>query len=273
MSRRLTLRSRITIAYAALGFVLSVLFAMASIYLTEDYETIVVNEILLGQAEDYAERLREQPDLPLPRTHRLSGYLRRPDGSGFVPADVAALVPGIHEIEDASEPGRHAGVFDTEAGRLTFVINLNAIEALERYLVGFMLAVIVLGTAAGGWLGALLAGRTIQPVIQLAAAVDALPARPELTRLAILVGEDELGRLAAAIDAYQARLADADAGQCGDGAFDLLARRLRGRCSGRAAGLGEGAILGLAQIEQVHLAAPRAHQVSRRVDADAFEEL
>ena len=211
MSSGLTLRRRIALAYSALGLVLSLLFALASIYLTEDYEEIIVTEILLGQAQDYAERLLEQPDLTLSRTHRLSGYLRRHDGSGFVPPDLADLAPGIHEVEDAADPGKHAGVFDIDAGRLTFVINLNSIEALERYLLGFMLAVVVLGTAASGWVGWLLAGRTIHPVRRLAAAVDALPSRPQPAQLADLVGDDELGRLARAIDAYQSRLVDADA--------------------------------------------------------------
>ncbi|TDR45678.1 signal transduction histidine kinase [Tahibacter aquaticus] len=213
MARRLTLRQRIALAYSALGLILSLLFALASTYLTEDYEEIVVNEILLGQAQDYAERLRQQPDLPLPVTHRLSGYLRRHDGSGFVPPDVADLPPGIHEVDDASDPGKHAGVFDIDAGRLTFVINLNSIEALEDYLLWFMLAVVALGTAASGWVGWLLAGRTIEPVRRLSAAVDALPSRPQPTQLAGLVGEDELGRLAKAIDAYQTRLVDADAAE------------------------------------------------------------
>lgn len=213
MYRKLTLRQRITLAYAVLGLVLSLLFALASIYLTEDYEEIVVTEILLGQAQDYAERLQQQPDLALPRTHRLSGYLRRADGSGFVPADVADLPPGIHDVDDATDPGKHAGVFDTQAGRLTFVINLNSIEALEDYLLWFMLAVVVLGTAASGWIGWLLAGKTILPVRRLAQAVDSLPARPQATDLARLVGEDELGRLAMAIDAYQRRLLDTDAAE------------------------------------------------------------
>lgn len=213
MGGRLTLRRRIALAYSALGFVLSLLFALASFYLTEDYEKIVVTEILLGQAQDTAERLREHPDFPLPRTTRLSGYLRRHDGSGFVPPDLANLPPGIHDVQDATDPGRHAGVFDIDAGRLIFVVSLGSIESLERYLLWFMLAVIVFGTAAGGWVGWLFAGRTIHPVRRLAAAVDTLPSRPQATQLAQLVGDDELGRLARAIDAYQSRLVDADAAE------------------------------------------------------------
>lgn len=72
---------------------------------------------------------------------------------------------------------------------------------------------IVLGTAVSGWIGWLLAGKTILPVRRLAQAVDELPPRPQATNLASLVGEDELGRLATAIDAYQRRLLDTDAAE------------------------------------------------------------
>ena len=213
MTRRLSLRRRVGVAYTLLGFALSVLFAAATIFLTEAYEDILVTEILQGQAQDYAERLAHDAAAPLPRTRRLSGYLRRPDGSGEVPADLFDLPPGVHEAEDENTDGRHVGVFDTPQGRLFFVIDLGQIEALERYLNGFLVAVVLLGTAAGGWVGWLLAGNTIEPVRKLAQAVDALPTRPQITSLAHAATDDELGRLAAAIDAYQARLVDADASE------------------------------------------------------------
>jgi signal transduction histidine kinase len=70
---------------------------------------------------------------------------------------------------------------------------------------------VVLGTLLAGWLGWLLAGRAIAPVGQLAASVDALGTRPQPTALRDATSSDELGHLAAAIDAYQARLVEADA--------------------------------------------------------------
>ena len=105
-------------------------------------------------------------------------------------------------------------MFDIDAGRLTFVVSLGSIESLERYLLWFMLAVVVFGTAAGGWVGWLLAGRTIHPVRRLAAAVDALPSRPQATQLAQLVGDDELGRVARAIERLSVNgIVDADAAE------------------------------------------------------------
>lgn len=210
MVARWPLRRRVALACALLGLVLSLAFAAATWYLAEDYEEILVTEILQAQAHDYAERLRADPTLALPRTPRFSAYLQRADGSSDLPPELAALPPGVHEID---EQGRHASIVDTAAGRLAFVIDISAIEALEDHLLVFMIVVVVCGTAFGGWAGGVLAGRTISPVRKLADAVDALPVRAAPTTLARLVGSDELGRLARAIDAYQTRLVEAAAAE------------------------------------------------------------
>jgi len=181
------------------------------VYVAEDYEAVLVSEILRGQAEDYGLRLARSPAAVLPRTHRLSGYLRDGRGHDDIPVEYAGLAPGLHEPSREGMDGIHVGVFDTAAGRLVFVIDLRDIEELEQHLAWFLAAMIVLGTALAGWLGWLLSAGTIAPVAELAKAVDALPTEPRPTRLAGSVGHDELGRLASAIDAYQARLVEADA--------------------------------------------------------------
>ena len=44
----LPLRRRVALALTALGFLLSTLFAAATIAVTEDYEYVIANEILRG---------------------------------------------------------------------------------------------------------------------------------------------------------------------------------------------------------------------------------
>jgi hypothetical protein len=210
-ARPASLRRRATIASTVLGAILCLLFAGATLWLVEDYELIMVEELLRGQAEDYSARLALDPTATLPRTHRLSGYLQRPGQRSEVPPPYASLPPGIHESEHEDEDGIHVGVFDVDAGRLVFIADLRDIERLERHLEHFLAAVLVLGTALAGWLGWLLSGRALAPVVALAAAVDALPERPEPTRLAADLGNDELGQLATAIDGYQKRLVESDA--------------------------------------------------------------
>jgi signal transduction histidine kinase len=203
-SRPVPLRRRVALAFVALGFVLSLAFAIAVVAVTEDYEHVLAAEILRGQAEDYSLRLANGLPAELPRTHRLSGYLGRD-----VPATYAAYPPGVSEGPE--DDGVHVGVFDTSAGHMTFVIDLRDIEELEEHLNLFLAAMVVLGTALAGWFGWMLAGTALAPVGRLAASVDALPTQPAATALRDATSGDELGRLAGAIDAYQARLVAADA--------------------------------------------------------------
>ncbi len=209
MSKPLPLRTRVTLLYTLMGLVLSVLFASAVVFISEEYERVLVEAILSSQVQDYADRLERQPDLDLPRTNRLSAYLRRPDGSGEVPAGLAVQPPGIRELH-GSQDGVHLAVVDTAAGRLFFTIDLHHVEALERYLAFILLAVIMLGTLVSAWLGWLMSSGVVRPVRRLADAVTGLSTRPVATHLGRGMPADELGRLGAAIDEYQARLVSAE---------------------------------------------------------------
>jgi hypothetical protein len=205
------LRWRVAAATTTLGALLSVLFAVATFYIVEEYEQQLVTELLDSQAQDYSRALAANPDAALPRGRRFSAWLRRSDGTGDVPADLAAVEPGIHEELAGQPEGRSVGVIDIAQGRLYFTIDVTDIETLEGYLSGALVALIVAGTAVSAWLGWWLAGLSLKPVTRLAGDVDALPAKPQATTLAAGLAQDEVGILAAAIDRFQARLVDADA--------------------------------------------------------------
>jgi signal transduction histidine kinase len=200
-----SLRRRVTLACAALGLVMTLLFAAAVIAITEDYEHVIASEVLRGQAEDYSLRIANGLPVQLPRTQRLSGYLAQP------PPNLARFGPGVHE--DEAHEGIHVGVFDTAAGRMWFSIDLGDIEQLEVHLRILLAAMVVVGVAIAAWLGWVFAGQALAPVRTLSKAVDALPVAPTPTHLRESAPDDELGHLAHAIDNYQARLVEADAQQ------------------------------------------------------------
>ncbi|KFL37921.1 sensor histidine kinase [Arenimonas donghaensis] len=208
MNARASLRWRVALAYAAMGFLMSLGFAVATLFIAEDYEHILIGAILQSQGEHYQERLQTHPGLSLPVSQGFSAY-READA----PEAFRALAPGIHEPRVSGRDGVHVGVFGQPGHRLVFVVDLGAIEALERYLVQIMLAVVLLGSLASGWLGWLMAGRAVSPVRRLAHVVETLPVRPVATRLASEFSRDEVGRLAAAIDGYQARLSEAESAE------------------------------------------------------------
>ena len=199
------LRRRVALASTLIGFLLSLVFSLAVVEVTEAYENALAAEILQGQADDYSLRLANQLVMELPKTRRLRGYV---DGATDTPPAYKGLPLGMHE--NARDDGSHIGVFDTSAGRLVFVIDLSDIEPLEVHLDWFLAGMVMLGTALAGWLGWWFAGLSLRPVRTLVGEVDALPVQPQRTQLATHTSPDELGRLASDIDAYQARLVDAD---------------------------------------------------------------
>lgn len=201
----LSLRRRFALLAVLLGLLLGGLAAVALLAAAEDNEYVLANEILRGQAEDYGLRLANGLPAQLPRTQRLRGY--RIDDPAL-PRSYATFPPGVRE--DPRNEDIHVGVFDTSAGRLVFTIDLGDIEAMERHLRLLVVAMLVFAAVLSGWLGWLLAGIALRPVRALAEGVEALPVAPQATRLAANVSDDDLGRLAQAIDGYQARLVDAD---------------------------------------------------------------
>lgn len=207
---RLSLRWRVSLAYAAIGLLMSLGFAAATTYIAEDYEHILIRAILLAQADNYRQILDEHPANPLPRSPGFSVYAR-----AQAPVALAQLPSGIHEIDLQGRDGVHVGVSDNGPGGLIFVIDLGEIEALEVYLAELMVAIVAIGTLISGWLGWLLSGRAVQPVRQLASVVESLPVAPVRTHLAAQFGRDEVGRLAQAIDDYQVRLSAAEATEQG----------------------------------------------------------
>ncbi len=203
--KAMPLRHRVALAFTLLGFLLSLVFSIAVVVTTEKYEHVLAAEILQGQAEDYSLRLSNKLTAELPRTHRLSGYLA---DDADTPPEYRTLPLGIHE--DSGSDGSHVGVFDTSAGRLVFVIDLSDIEDLEVLLNVLLAGLVLLGTTLAGGLGWWFAGVALRPVQRLVDEVDALQVQPRRSALTAHTSHDELGRLAASIDAYQSRLVDAD---------------------------------------------------------------
>ncbi len=213
MHRAVPLRVRVTLLYMLLGLVLSLLFAGAMDWFGEDYERALLESTLKGRADELATGIGLDPDTVLPRSREFSAYLRRADGSGEVPPELAAMGVGVEEVERGEEDEVHVGVFDTRVGRIYLRLDPHEIEAVEFHLERNLVIVIIAGTLLSSWLGWLLAGAVVRPVRRLADAVQELPSQPVQTRLAMSMPADELGRLARAFDDYQARLIAAEAAE------------------------------------------------------------
>jgi len=205
---RLSLRSRVTLAFGIMGLVLSIGFAALTTFVADDYEDILVDALMDGQADTYLKAVTQNPEMALPRSPEFSVYRQ-----AEAPLVFRGLDPGSHEMDLPGHEGVHVGVYAGRGQRLVFVIDAGRIETLESYIERVSLIVVFLGAILSAWFGWLLAAKTISPVIRLAKAVESLPLTPVATNLAAGHGRDEIGRLAGAVDAYQQRLVDADANE------------------------------------------------------------
>ena len=207
MSRRRSLRRRLTLAFASLGAALSLLFAAGIWLAAHDVSQRLIDQTLRDELDDYTtRRMRNSHSLP-PDTAGLRGYLIPAGGSGGdLPAALRSLAEGQHEIELNGLPYR-VGVADRNGERYVFLFSEEHQRAREQRFLGYLAAgaliITLLASVGGRWL----AGRVIAPVVELAAAVrDAQPDDPP--RLAARhQADDEIAELARAFDHYHARLA------------------------------------------------------------------
>jgi signal transduction histidine kinase len=206
MKHQLPLRKRVALAYGLVGVVLSLCFGVATGFIVADYEVFMLEAMLEGQSRHFIEELARDPDAELPRSPAFSVYRE-----AEAPEGLRNLPEGVFDLEDQKD--MHAAAYGPPGQRVVLMIDIGRVERLEEYLLQLFLLILVGGVAVSAWLGWVLSGRTVAPVLRLADAVDALPVTPVTTRLADTVSRDEIGRLAGAIDRYQSRLADADASE------------------------------------------------------------
>lgn len=207
MRRRHSLRIRVSIAFAVLGAVLSLLFALGIWVAAHDVSQRLMDETLSAEMADYKARRARNPESLPPATASLRGYLVRPGtAAAGLPAPIAALPPGRHELLLDGIPLRVA--VEEQAGeRYVLLFDETRQQRRERrflvYLAAGVVFITIFATLGGVWL----AGQVIAPVTELAEAVlRADPDKPPRLGRAADPG-DEIDRLANAFDHYLARLA------------------------------------------------------------------
>lgn len=206
MLRRHSLRFRVAFYFAALGALLSLLFAAGIWFAAHDVSQRLIDQTLAAELDDYmARRARNPRSLP-PDTASLRGYVGAAgDAAADIPEPLRGLPPGRHELTLDGVPYRVA-IAEHDGERYTLLFSEEGQRQRERrfllYLGGGALLMTLLAAAGGRWL----AGRVIAPVSELAQAVSGAPSDnpPRLS----LPGQpnDEIGELRHAFDRYFERL-------------------------------------------------------------------
>ncbi|MFW5816780.1 MAG: sensor histidine kinase, partial [Wenzhouxiangella sp.] len=198
-------RSRLIVSFLVFGTLLSVLFAIAALFLQNWLEDALIANTLADEVDQYISDLRRDPTLVEPFYTRLQGYVTRPDRADIVPEPFRALPSGVHDVRTEAAHYKAAVRKDEDFWVfLTYDVSEN--RELLRRLVWALIAVVVFFSLLSLALGIWSSGRVLAPVTELARRLESLDEHAPPASLKQYFPDDEVGQLAAALDAYAARL-------------------------------------------------------------------
>lgn len=201
-----SLRVRVASAFALFGGGVALALAAILFFTAHNLNQRLIDESLHAELDDYMARRARNPQSLPPATASVRGFVATPaDNAGDVPAVLAKLPPGSHEVA-LDGLFWHAAVADHDGSRYYMLFNEARQKNRERrfllVLGGGVLAMILLSAVGGWWL----AGRVTSPVTALAQRVGAASSAGEMLALDRNFSDDEVGALARAFDNYAARL-------------------------------------------------------------------
>jgi signal transduction histidine kinase len=206
IARTLGLRNRIVLGFLLFGLLLSSGFAGVAYFAMDDFEEIVVRQLIQSEMQQVIELRRVNADTTLPSSRRMHVYVQPLDSLAELPAGMRALRPGIQVMDEDGEHETYVDVQDADFQRFFYFIDIGAIAERESFVQTLLAAIVVLGTLASGALGSILAGYLIAPVQRLSRWVDESAPEYPSGVLANQFADDEVGALATAFDRYQLRL-------------------------------------------------------------------
>jgi signal transduction histidine kinase len=202
---KISLRARVALTFAGLGFVVTTCVALVAVHFSDSYVHRLILEMLRVESDYLKTRYANEGVTPHPRTQHIYVFSDSGTGDYAPPPEIRSLSVGEHEISD-KHGERHVAVFDVKGQHLYVVLNLGLERARERRLARDLIALVLFGTGLSAWLGWAWAGRAIAPVRRLAAKVEVLEPSKPTEHIATDFAADEVGALAQAFDRYQEKL-------------------------------------------------------------------
>jgi signal transduction histidine kinase len=209
MHYRRRLRTRIIVSFLLLGFGLTALFAVASLFLRNRLE----GQLLDSTLQDEADSLNAQV---------LANSSQRPAFSFFdagtfsdrtaykMPMELQSAGTGVYDLVQADGSGRehhYKYAIRRNAGLISWVrYDVTGASIGERQLMVALVAAVFLFTGLAWVIGIWSSSRVISPLTELARRVEGLSSRENPDKLAPHFPRDEVGELASTLDDYAARM-------------------------------------------------------------------
>jgi len=182
------------------------LFAISTLFLQNSLENELIGSTLKQELDDYLVDLRRDPTLVEPFHTRIKGFITRPgDPNHSVPAQIRGLDAGVHEVETAE--GYFTAAIRKDDDLWAFLIyDVSENKKLTTQLVWSLVVAVLVFSLLSLALGLWSSSRVMRPVTDLAKRLSELGEENPSPELAQWFPDDEVGQLAAALDAYAERI-------------------------------------------------------------------
>jgi signal transduction histidine kinase len=215
MQYRRRLRSRIIISFALLGFVLTALFAAATLQLRSSIENELIDNWLQTEAEDFVDfkRRNPAPDALYSFSREIEFRVFSRERAANIPFEWRDFDTGVYDIEEVDPDTGQARHFKLAVHRADDLSSFLRYDFSQEELSAQQLTFALFAAVAAFSLLALLIGmwsstRVMRPVSDLAARLRSYSGGAQPEPLAPYFADDEVGQLAAALDDYSARLTE-----------------------------------------------------------------
>lgn len=206
MQYRRRLRSRIIVSFLLFGTLLSGLFAVSTLLVQDSLENALIGSTLKQELDDYLVQLRRDPTLVEPFHTRIQGFVTRPgDPNHSVSAQIRSLDVGVHDVETAEGFFKAAVRKDDDLWAF-LIYDISDNRRLTNQLIWALLAAVLVFSLLSLALGLWSSSRIMRPVTDLAERLGQLGEETPSPQLAQWFTDDEVGQLAAALDAYAERV-------------------------------------------------------------------
>ncbi len=206
-----TLRTRIAFYFCGYLAILLTVYSGALVFVLKASEDLAFNRQLAEIADRLAQHVEDYGKIPGSLPMHISAHLGLPDVPLRFRNYLTNRVPGVFEIDEERFDYHVAIVALPSSGQMLYVLyDVASIETTDRFesYMALALLAIGLGVLAMGWLLARsLSNRILNPVSELAGAVQSLPIDQEAAELRAFTASDEVGALAKTIDQLLRRIA------------------------------------------------------------------
>jgi len=209
MQYRRRLRTRIIFSFFLLGFGLTALFALSSLYLRAKLEGQLIESTLQREVDNFVAQVRTNPQ-GTATFSMLSAKIWSTRNAYKMPLALQDLKTGVYDIEEVDGNGqlhRYKYAIRRDADLVSYVrYDVTSASLSEQRLVILVIGAIAIFSLLAWLIGIWSSSRVISPVLELARRLRMMVGKEGNQQLAPLFPDDEVGQLASALDDYSSRM-------------------------------------------------------------------